>query len=62
MAEYSNLIVEIDEINRVALITINRADKLNALNRTLLAELDLALDEVSNNHLIRALVITGAGK
>lgn len=61
MADYSNLLIEVDEINKVALITINRADKLNALNRTLLSELDLALDEVSNNSDIRALVITGAG-
>src|SRR5687768_5788845 len=61
MADYSNLLLEVDEINSVALITINRADKLNALNRTLLSELDLALDEVANDKNIRALVITGAG-
>ena len=61
MPDYSNLVLEVDEINRVALITINRADKLNALNRTLLSELDLALDEVANNNVIRALVVTGAG-
>ena len=61
MNDYSNLLIEVDEINKVALITINRADKLNALNRTLLSELDLALDEVSNDSDIRALVITGAG-
>lgn len=61
MPDYSNLLLEVDEINMVALITINRADKLNALNRTLLSELDLALDEVANNKRVRALVITGAG-
>ncbi|MDQ6693092.1 MAG: enoyl-CoA hydratase-related protein [Chloroflexota bacterium] len=42
-------------------MTINRADKLNALNRELLQELDAALDEISASKDTRALVITGAG-
>jgi enoyl-CoA hydratase len=61
MAQYINLLVDIDRENHVALITINRADKLNALNRALLTELDAALDEVANDGSVRALVITGAG-
>lgn len=61
MSEYSNLVYEVDDINRVALITINRADKLNALNYALLSELDQVLDEVASDDRVRALVITGAG-
>ncbi|HYO49781.1 MAG TPA: enoyl-CoA hydratase-related protein [Chloroflexia bacterium] len=61
MAHYINLLVDIDRETHVALITINRADKLNALNRALLTELDAALDEVANDGSVRALVITGAG-
>lgn len=61
MNEYSNLLLELDLESGVALLTINRADKLNALNRTLLSELSLALDEVSSTEDVRALVITGAG-
>lgn len=61
MNEYSNLLLEVEEESGVALLTINRADKLNALNRTLLSELALALDEVAGNEGVRALVITGAG-
>jgi enoyl-CoA hydratase len=61
MNEYSNLLLEVDEESGVALLTINRADKLNALNRTLLSELSLALDEVAEDERVRALVITGAG-
>jgi len=61
MAEYINLLLEVDEEHHVALLTINRADKLNALNHALLTELDQALDEIAGNSHVRALVITGAG-
>lgn len=61
MSDYVNLLVEVDESRGVALITINRADKLNALNHFLLNELDAALDEVANHSRVWALVITGAG-
>lgn len=61
MADYLNLLVEVDESRGVALITINRPDKLNALNHFLLNELDAALDEVAAHSRVWALVITGAG-
>lgn len=61
MPEYLNLLLDIDQERGVAILTINRADKLNALNRALLEELDHALDYVSASDEIRALVITGAG-
>src|SRR4051812_20480748 len=61
MHEYSNLLLEVDEESAVALLTINRADKLNALNRTLLEELSGAIEEVAGDERVRALVITGAG-
>ena len=61
MPDFLNLLVEIDEQRGIALITINRPDKLNALNHLLLNELDAALDEVTNHSRVWALVITGAG-
>ncbi len=61
MPDYLNLRVEIDEDRGIALLTINRPDKLNALNHLLLNELDAALDEVANHSRVWALVITGAG-
>ncbi len=61
MAEYLNLLVDIDEESHVAVITINRADKLNALNRALLQELDSSLGEIAGDGRVRVLVITGAG-
>lgn len=42
-------------------ITINRPDKLNALNKTVFDELNRAMDEVEQNAEIRSVIITGAG-
>jgi len=42
-------------------ITINRPDKLNALNKTVIREIGEAVDEVYANPLIRAAIITGSG-
>jgi enoyl-CoA hydratase len=61
MPDYLNLLLDIDTERGVAVLTFNRADKLNALNRASLEELDSALDEISANNSVRALVITGAG-
>ncbi len=61
MPDYLNLLLDIDTGRGVAVLTVNRADKLNALNRALLEELDAALDEIAGNQGVRAVVITGAG-
>ena len=61
MTDYVNLLLDIDAPHGVAVLTVNRADKLNALNRSLLEELGIALDEIAANDAVRALVITGAG-
>ena len=45
----------------MARVTINRPDKMNALNHQTLVELGEALDDVAGDAEIRALVITGAG-
>lgn len=45
----------------ILLVTINRPDKLNALNATVFTELDLITDEISSNKEIRSAIITGAG-
>ena len=56
---YKTLLTEIAE--GICLVTINRPDKLNALNREVLNELDAAMSEVYNNAEIRSVIITGAG-
>lgn len=44
------------------IITINRPDKLNALNRQVMADLALAIDEVYTKPEIRSAIITGSGE
>lgn len=46
----------------VAVITCNRLEKLNALNREMFAELGAAIDRVAADGAIRSLVLTGAGR
>jgi enoyl-CoA hydratase len=42
-------------------VTVNRPDKLNALNKTVLLELNEVLNEIETNQAIKAAIITGAG-
>ena len=56
---YETLSTELAE--NIYTITINRPDKLNALNTTVIRELGEALKEVYDNELIRAAIITGSG-
>ena len=56
---YSAITTSVD--NAILLITINRPDKLNALNKTVLDELNTAVDELYSNNAIRSAIITGAG-
>ena len=48
--------------NNIYIITINRPEKLNALNKTVIEELSAAIGEVYNNHDIKSAIITGAGE
>jgi enoyl-CoA hydratase len=56
---FENILVE--RRGRVALVTINRPDKLNALNIKTREELANALDELRADAEIRVVVLTGAG-
>jgi enoyl-CoA hydratase len=60
MASYETLLLE--RRGRVALITINRPQKLNALNIQTRAEGAAALDELREDEGVRVVVITGAGE
>ena len=46
----------------VAVLTLNRPDKLNALNHDLVEELHAALDEIGADDDCRVVVLTGAGR
>ncbi|MBP0446163.1 enoyl-CoA hydratase/isomerase family protein [Roseomonas sp. SSH11] len=54
--------LEIEIRDRVALLTLNRPDRLNALDNALLAGIEATLDRMELDPGIRALVITGAGR
>jgi len=56
---YSTILTNLE--NGILTITINRPDKLNALNAAVFTDLDKAMDEVGNNADIRSAIITGAG-
>jgi enoyl-CoA hydratase len=56
---YETLLTELAE--NIYTITINRPDKLNALNTIVIRELGEAVQEVYDNELIRAAIITGSG-
>jgi enoyl-CoA hydratase len=51
----------IDREDNVAVLTINRPEKYNALNDEVVAEIGDALDELAADDEVHAIVITGAG-
>ena len=59
MNTYSSLLTSLE--NSIFSITINRPDKLNALNKTVIEELGKALEEVYSNSEIKSAIITGSG-
>ena len=58
--DFSNIRMETDA-DGVSVITINRPEKLNALNRDVMAELRHAFESVASDSAIRGLIVTGAG-
>jgi enoyl-CoA hydratase len=58
--EFSTIITSLE--NNIFTVIINRPDKLNALNQTVLDELNEAMDLVYQDEKIKAVIITGAGE
>lgn len=57
--QYQTMLATLDQ--GIYTLTINRPDKLNALNKDVFTDLNLALDEIEKNEEIRSVIITGAG-
>jgi enoyl-CoA hydratase/carnithine racemase len=55
-------VVLLDRSDGIALITLNRPHKLNALSRTLVARLMAVLDAIELDASVRAVILTGAGE
>jgi len=57
---YKNLLVDLE--NNVATVTINRPEKLNALNKETLNELYEAFLFIEHNAAVRTVILTGCGE
>lgn len=60
MQEFKNLNLNIED--KIAVITINRPQALNALNYETLHDLDCCITEIKGNKKVSVVVITGAGE
>lgn len=56
---YQNLLLE--KRDGVAILTVNRPDKLNALNDQVMAELADAVERIATEREVRGVILTGAG-
>jgi len=52
----------LDKQGGVATLTLNRPDVLNALNRDMALELNAAVDELTHDDDVRAVIVKGAGR
>src|SRR5689334_2313647 len=57
---YDTLTVAVAD--RIATITVNRPDKLNALNARVIEELGVAIDEARESADVAGIILTGAGR
>ncbi|MEE9612061.1 MAG: enoyl-CoA hydratase [Desulfatiglandales bacterium] len=57
---YTTIILE--KKDRIAKITLNRPESMNAVNTTLRQEMNAALDEIENDDQIDVIIVTGAGR
>lgn len=58
--DFKTILVEVSD--RVAVITINRPDKLNAINLEVISELEKVLNELESNSEVGVVILTGAGE
>lgn len=61
MTEYTHLIYEVDE-DKICWLTLNRPEKLNAMNLKLIGELHAGLERADKDDDVNVIVIQGAGR
>jgi enoyl-CoA hydratase len=57
---YKTLLTSLE--NGIFTVTINRPDKLNAINKDMMSDFDAVINEIETNQDIKAAIITGAGE
>ncbi|MDB5196493.1 MAG: enoyl-CoA hydratase [Flaviaesturariibacter sp.] len=57
---YTTILTELE--NGILIATINRPDKLNALNRDVISDLETLANEIEKNDEIKGAIITGSGQ
>ena len=62
LAHMSYQFLTLEVSDRIATLSVNRPDKLNALNDATVAELGSAIDEVRSRDDIGGLIVTGTGR
>jgi enoyl-CoA hydratase len=62
LAQMSYQFLTLEVSDRIATLSVNRPDKLNALNDATIAELGSAIDEVRSSDDIGGLIVTGSGR
>ncbi|HEX6038835.1 enoyl-CoA hydratase-related protein [Longimicrobium sp.] len=60
MADHTNLTLDVQD--RIATLSVNRPDKLNALNEQTVRELGQAMDEITGRDDLGGVIITGVGE
>jgi len=60
VVSFEHILFAVDEAG-IALVTINRPEKRNALSRAVVTELGAAFDRVAQDPAVRAAIVTGAG-
>jgi len=60
MMNYQTILYEIRD--KVAVLSLNRPDQLNAINEVMLEEFHLALEQAENDDSVTALILKGEGK
>src|SRR5580765_3150679 len=58
---YSHILFQVEE-SGIAVLTVNRPQKLNALSAAVIDELSDAFGRVASDSSMRALIVTGAGE
>ena len=57
---YKNILIEISD--GIATLSFNRPDQLNAMNREMMDDIIMGINEINTNSQVLATIITGLGR